>query len=51
MKFKLEGTIIFEAENIDDAFFVIGNHYLSLSKGNDLPDFLGGTDVNIIPIN
>lgn len=51
MKFKLVGTIIFEAENINDAFAIIGNYYLALSKDeDDESNFLAGTSINIRPI-
>ena len=51
MKFKMKGTIIFEADNINDAFAVIGNYYLLLSKeGEAENDFLPGTKLYIRPI-
>lgn len=50
MKFKLTGTAIFEAENIDGAFKKLAEHFSSLAtedgKGIEM---LAGTDLHLEP--
>jgi len=49
MKFKLYGTMFFEAKNIDDAFSKVAEHFLSLANAGDGIKLLPGTDINIKP--
>ncbi len=52
MKFVLEGSAVFEAEEIDDALEKLGNHFLALSKdgldGSDI--FTSATDISVHPL-
>ena len=47
MKYELTGRIVFEAEDIDDAFKLLAAHFKALSEGreSDLP--LVGTNVKV----
>ncbi len=47
MIFILEGTAIFEAENIDDAFIKLSEHFKFLSEGEDGIEMLGGTTLEL----
>lgn len=50
MIFKLNGTMVFEAENIDDAFKRLAYHFLDLSEDGEGIEMLGGTGINIDPV-
>ena len=49
MIFKLYGTMVFEAEDIDDAFRRLAFHFLALTEGQEGLEMLGGTGINIEP--
>ncbi len=49
-KFKLFGEAIFSAEDIDDAFKLVIEHFQAISNGGDLNLFEPGTNLSIVPV-
>ncbi len=51
MEFRLKADAISEAENIDDAFKKLGEHFISLCQdGGDAPDIFESGEIEISPI-
>ncbi|KKM92434.1 hypothetical protein LCGC14_1218550 [marine sediment metagenome] len=46
-KFKLQGVAFFSAENIDDAFEKLAEHFNALSEGRETTLFEPNTDLHI----
>ena len=49
--FILSGKMIFEAENIDDAFMQISKHFEDMAKLGDGIPLAPGTDITVKPLN
>ena len=50
MKFELTGRIVFEADDVEDAFRLLSVHFAALSEGQESELPLVGTNVKIKPI-
>lgn len=49
MKFQIQGTGTFDADNIDHAFFRLAMHFLQIYKGNGSDLFQPPTDIKVEP--
>jgi len=49
-KFRLSGKMVFMAQDIDDAFTKLANHFRDLSQEGDGIELLPGTNVTIDPV-
>ncbi len=47
MKYELTGRIVFEADDVQDAFQKLSRHFKALAQGTESALPLGGTDVKI----
>ena len=47
MKFKLYGSAIFDAENLDDAFRLLSVHFRRLTLGEESNLFDSDTDIHL----
>jgi len=48
IKFRLYGEAIFFAEDIDDAFLKLSEHFRALCEGRDSQLFESGTDIHLV---